>query len=563
MEKLIKSKRDSFDAICYVLKALALFFCFYPLFDVFFKYSAKNPVNQLSMRSMVISLLLLLLVLGIWLVLQPNQSTRPWRRWLEITVFYGICVASIVASGGCDSKYKFLFMFMVVTYTIQYGMRYGVIITVAAAVTLLGMDLFLSGSAEISASFQSDFALTIMFGIISYILGRYVGLETAHINELMRLANCDGLTNLYNHRYFHEAMDSQWTAAHKAGGSIALLMMDIDYFKMYNDIRGHQEGDRVLVRVASLIRDNVRAGDVCCRYGGEEFAVILPGATAEDACGVAERIRLAVMREPVEGEEYLPTRCLTISLGVAANDRDDASYNEMLSRADSALYRAKYLRKNRVETYQNVFDRFANLDEEAKDALLTVRGLVGIINVRDDYTYSHTERVVFCCDLAAKYMGLSEEDSRVLLIGAYMHDIGKINIPREVLISSERLTEDEWQMIRQHPLAGKTILSQIAGMDLIGEIVAQHHERYDGKGYPSGLSGDQIHPLASILALADAFDAMTNNRPYQKRRSYSEALREIRRCSGLQFNPMYVGPFISAIESELAKAESGLKQVGA
>lgn len=553
MEKLIKSKLDTFNSICYIIKALALFFCFYPLFDVFFQYSAKNPVSQMSIRSMIISFLLLLMVLGIWLILQPSQHVKPWRKYLEIAVFYGICFASILASGGYESEYKFLFIFMVVTYTIQYGMKYGLMITFAASVTLLGMDLYVFASKHTNASLQSDFALIIMFGIISYILGCYVRMETEHINELTHLANYDGLTNLYNHRYFHEAMERQWKRVREHGGIVAIVMMDIDYFKMFNDIRGHQEGDHVLALIAGLIRNSVREQDICCRYGGEEFAVILPGAGEEEAYQVAERIRVAVMDEKIEGEEYLPSHHLTISLGVAVYDPNDATYSEMLARADSALYRAKYLRKNCVQKYQNVFDRFSNLDEKTKDALLSIRGLVGIINIRDDYTYCHTERVAFCCGLMCKYMNLSQDDSRTLLISAYMHDIGKINIPREVLISNRPLTDDEWQMIKNHPTAGKTILSQISGMDTVGMIVGQHHERYDGKGYPDGISGEEIHPLASLLSLADSFDAMTNDRPYQKHRGFHEALEEIRKCKGKQFSPQYADLFIGAIEEEIAQ----------
>ena len=123
MEKLIKSKQDTFDAICYVIKALALFFCFYPLFDVFFQYSPRDSMSEVSVQSMITSFLLLLLVLGIWLVLQPNHNLKPWRKWLEIVVFYGICFASIYSSGAYESDYKFMFVFMVVTYTIQYVMR--------------------------------------------------------------------------------------------------------------------------------------------------------------------------------------------------------------------------------------------------------------------------------------------------------------------------------------------------------------------------------------------------------------------------------------------------------
>lgn len=551
MEKLVKSKRDTFDAICYVIKALALFFCFYPLFDTFFHYSPNDSMSALDMRSMLTSILLLVLVLSIWLVLQPTRNMKPWRKALEICVFYGICFASILASGASASSYKFLFIFMVVTYTVQYGMRYGIVISVTAAITLLGMDLFVEGANHVSTTFQSDLALSIMFIIISYILGRYVRLENEHVSELMHLANYDGLTNLYNHRYFHEAMENQWKQANAQGESVSLLMIDIDYFKMFNDIRGHLEGDRVLTLIAGLLQKNCRPQDIPCRYGGEEFAVILPGTDQDEAMALAERLRIVVMDEKIDGEEYLPGQHLTISLGVSVNSADDETYNDLVTRADSALYRAKYLRKNRVESYHNFFDRFENIESETKDALMSIRGLVSIINVRDDYTYSHTERVVFCCDLVARHIGLSSDDTHNLLISAYMHDIGKINIPREVLISGRRLKDEEWELVKRHPIAGQTILNQISGMDLIGEIVSQHHERYDGSGYPRGLSGDQIHPLASILTLADSFDAMTNDRPYQKKRSYTEALEEIRRCSGRQFNPAYTEQFIEAIQNEL------------
>lgn len=561
MEKLIKSKRDTFDAICYVIKALALFFCFYPLFDVFFNYSPRESMSEINMRSMMTSVLMLVLVLSIWLVLQPNHNMKPARKWLEIFVFYGICFASIFASGANESDYKFLFVFMVVTYTIQYGMRYGMIITIAASLTLLGMDLKMVGETQrISSTFQSDLALSIMFGIISYILGRYVRLENDHISELMHLANYDSLTNLFNHRYFHEAMESQWKYAKERNRSVAVVMLDIDYFKLFNDIRGHQAGDQALALIASLIQNNIRPQDTACRYGGEEFTVIMPNTTLDEAMALAEQIREVVMREKIEGEEYLPGQHLTVSLGVSVNEPDDNSYNEVISRADSALYRAKYLRKNRVESYQNIFDRFTSLDEETKDALLPIKGLVGIINVRDDYTYSHTERVVFCCDLAAKYMRLSEEDTQTLLISAYMHDVGKINIPREVLIAGRKLKDDEWHLVQRHPKAGQTLLNQISGMDLVGKIVGQHHERFDGSGYPNGLSGDEIHPLASILSLADSFDAMTNDRPYQKKRSFKEALEEISRCSGTLYNPAVAEEFIKAIEDELAKDSSNLNE---
>ena len=549
MEKLIKRKQESFDGICCILKALALFFCFYPLFGVFFTYTPRESLSEISLESLGISLGLLLLVLAIWLILQRRKAVSTWQKWLEIVVFYGICMSSILSSGANESEYKFMFIFMVVTYTLQYGTAYGIVISVIASATLIGMDLAYGSVTTDSQIFQSDLALSIMFGILAFILGQYVRLETEHINKLTYLASYDGLTQLYNHRYFHDAMEEQWRLISAEHTRAALIMMDIDYFKQYNDFCGHQEGDRVLQSIASLIRANTPPSSIACRYGGEEFAIILPNTTLESAMETAEKVRRSIAETSFNGEQYLPNRHLTLSSGVSVMNDEDSSHNEVITRADMALYRAKYLRKNRVESYRNVFDQFENLNDKVRDALLSIKGLIGIVNMRDDYTYSHTERVAYCCEVVADYMKLDEESRRTLLISAYMHDIGKVNIPREVLITSERFTDEQWEMIKNHPTAGRNIISKIEGMDMIGRIIEQHHERYDGHGYPFGLKGDEIHPLASILTLADSFDAMTNDRPYKKKKTISEALQEIRRCEGTQFNPEKAEIFIAAIQS--------------
>ena len=549
MEKLIKRKQESFDGICCILKALALFFCFYPLFGVFFTYTPRESLSEISLESLGISLGLLLLVLAIWLILQRKKAVSTWQKWLEIVVFYGICMSSILSSGANESDYKFMFIFMVVTYTLQYGTAYGIAISIIASATLIGMDLAYGTAAANSQIFQSDLALSIMFGILAFILGQYVRLETEHINKLTYLASYDGLTQLYNHRYFHDAMEEQWRLISAEHRRAALIMMDIDYFKQYNDFCGHQEGDRVLQSIASLIRANTPQGSIACRYGGEEFAIILPETSLEDAMETAEKVRRCIAETNFKGAQYLPNGHLTLSSGVSVMTDEDSSHNEVISRADMALYRAKYLRKNRVESYRNVFDQFENLNDKVRDALLSIKGLIGIVNMRDDYTYSHTERVVYCCEVVADYMKLDEESRRTLLISAYMHDIGKVNIPREVLITSERFTDEQWEMIKNHPTAGRNIISKIEGMDMIGRIIEQHHERYDGHGYPFGLKGDEIHPLASILTLADSFDAMTNDRPYKKKKTISEALQEIRRCEGTQFDPEKAEIFIAAIQS--------------
>jgi len=258
---------------------------------------------------------------------------------------------------------------------------------------------------------------------------------------------------------------------------------------------------------------------------------------------------------PVEGEHLITGGRLTISAGVSETNLDDGSYNDLISRADSALYRAKYLRKNRVETYMDVLDQFADMDDKKREALISAKALISVVNIRDSYTYSHTERVVFNCEVMAKAFALSEEDRRTLILSASLHDLGKINISKDILIADHALTSDEWETIRKHPDASSNIVSKIEGLETVALVIRQHHERYDGAGYPDGLKGDQIHPLARILTLADSFDAMTNDRPYKKAKTHANALKEIRECKGAQFDPDMADTFIETIQIMLEEKE--------
>ena len=173
---------------------------------------------------------------------------------------------------------------------------------------------------------------------------------------------------------------------------------------------------------------------------------------------------------------------------------------------------------------------------------------MSVINSRDRYTYNHTDRVVHYCEIYSKYVKLNEKDSKTLLYSAYLHDIGKINVAKEILISEKKLTDQQWEEMKKHPFDGAEIIKKIKNLEGVSEIVVQHHEKYDGSGYPYGVKGDQIYPLSRILTLADSFDAMTAKRPYQKVKTFEEAFEEIRRCKGTQFDPEIAEVFISALE---------------
>jgi putative nucleotidyltransferase with HDIG domain len=244
----------------------------------------------------------------------------------------------------------------------------------------------------------------------------------------------------------------------------------------------------------------------------------------------------------------MPGHRLTISIGVAERKSTGDTVADWIARADNALYKAKSFRKNRVELYTSVYDRFDHLDQVNDDErIISIKTLLSVIDARDRYTRNHTEHVVEFCETFARFAKLSDEESQKLISSAYLHDIGKINISKETLITEKRLTDKQWEEIRKHPADGADIVRKMKDSDEIADIVLQHHEKFDGTGYPNHVAGKDLHKLARILTLADSFDAMTTKRNYQRARTYEEAFEEIRRCAGTQFDPELSEIFIRAI----------------
>ena len=230
---------------------------------------------------------------------------------------------------------------------------------------------------------------------------------------------------------------------------------------------------------------------------------------------------------------------ISVSVGVSQLYPENDDYLSLIERADKALYKAKYLGKNRVEMYSSIFDRFADLEPESSATTRSIKQIITTINSRDSYTYNHTDRVVHFCELFADHLGLGAVETKKLIYSAYVHDLGKIHVPKEVLIKEGPITAEEMQLLRQHPFHSAQIASEFTDMDEIAEIVLQHHERYDGNGYPNGLSGTQISYYARILTIIDSFDAMTSKRPYNYKRSksYEEAIEDFKQNKGKQYDP--------------------------
>ena len=380
-----------------------------------------------------------------------------------------------------------------------------------------------------------------------------VVIENARLySKAKERANTDELTGLYNHRYFHERLGKEIARCSRFGDIFSLIFLDMDQFKNYNDVQGHLFGDKVLQKLGNIIKQTIRVIDIGCRYGGDEFAVLLPETSLEGASKVAERIRKSI--EADTGMKGIPQ---TVSIGIASWPTDGLMRDEIISSADAALYHAKQMGGNRVSlacevALSDILRLEKAQESNSKRAILsTIYALAATVDAKDHYTYGHSKKVCMYAVDIAKEIGYSDENIDRVRAAALLHDIGKIGIPDYILKKRETLTEDEWQLVHAHPNLGVSILKHVESLNGCLAGVQYHHERYDGTGYPAGLKGENIPLDARILAVADSYDAMTSERPYRKKSSPEEAMTELLYCSGTQFDPAIVNAFLKLMKDEI------------
>jgi diguanylate cyclase (GGDEF)-like protein len=363
--------------------------------------------------------------------------------------------------------------------------------------------------------------------------------------QAMRLALTDPLTGLGNHRSFHERLQRELVAAEEKGSSLALCLVDFDDLKTINDRFGHPVGDLVLGQVASRLRQ----GGESFRLGGDEFAVLLPGQDERQAMAVARSIVERVARQPVEG-----VGTVTVSAGVATYPTQGSSRDELIRLADTALYRAKKDGKNRVRAYAAESALHADLDRlaETPDTAARYRAAASLaraVDERDTFGGSHSQRVGDYSARIAQRLGADEPTVELTRLAGNLHDLGKLAIPEDILCKPTTLSDTERLVLERHPQIGARMLESL-GVEQIAEWVLHHHERWDGAGYPSRLAGDQIPLAARTIFVADAYDAMTSEHSYGERLTQQEALAELERCAGTQFDPAVV----KALAEELLPA---------
>jgi len=367
--------------------------------------------------------------------------------------------------------------------------------------------------------------------------------------EAEEKAHIDELTGLLNRRSLDELITSEIGRHSRYGGVFSIIILDLDSFKAFNDNYGHLAGDKLLREIGSIMKRSIRSADQAFRYGGDEFAILLPQTTIEAAYEVAERVRQRVTSEAKTGS--VP---VTASLGLASWPIDGIGSNEVIAVADAALYHAKRGGGNQSHqasgTSLTLDDTIVSSgDIQDSEVLNTIHTLVATVDARDHYSRSHSKKVKEHAIALAQALNLEPPEISKLETCALLHDIGKIGISDKILNKRGKLTTEEWEAIKAHPQVGATIASHARQLAPCLAGILHHHEKYDGSGYPKGLKGEEIPLEARILAIADAFAAMTSARTYSDALPLEEAVEEIKRGAGKQFDPLMVEVFLSVIKT--------------
>lgn len=429
---------------------------------------------------------------------------------------------------------------------------------------LVGIVL-LSGKENNSRYSYDDISfLSSLAGVASIAVKNSRMYEKAYLE-----ARTDELTGLLNRKYFYETLDKLY--AENPGGALALIILNLDDFKLYNQLYGNREGDLALQRVATIIKATVGGNGYVARYSGKEFAVILPGYDILAATNLAENIRTQIfnINRNLSNSEYT-LKMLTVSGGVSAIPYSASNVKQLIETADLAVFQVKRNNKNAIlACTSNIIKSNRGEHEITREKRIdiyteyapTIYALTAAINTKDHYTFNHCKNVAYYASELAYACGLNDDSVEIIREAALLHDIGKIGIPESILNKPGKLTDEEYERMKAHVENSVGIIRNLPSLDYVIPAVIGHHERWDGKGYPRRISGEDIPLSARILCIADSFDAMISSRTYKNSYSVSYALSELERNSGTQFDPNLGETFVRMIRNGEIKPIIGAESV--
>ena len=352
--------------------------------------------------------------------------------------------------------------------------------------------------------------------------------------KMSELSLTDELTKLYNRRQFYKVLEIEIDRARRHNKPLSLAILDVDRFKDYNDKFGHSGGDNILQSLAGVMTSYLRKTDTSFRYGGDEFTAILPEIDSNKAKDIVERVRLKWLHMR-KTESLGLENLIGFSAGIAEFPKNAETQDSLVFLVDAALYCSKRSGGNRSTLVSEMGE--IPHDMLANASLDQVSALAATVDAKEAHGYGHSKRVADVAATIGNNVGLSSDELADLRGASLLHDIGKIGISDAILNKSDRLTPLEWEVVKKHSIEGAKIVSQIKKVSNLAPLILHHHERYGGSGYPDGLKGQEI-PLGSrIICIADAYETMVTPRSYGNVMSRNEALVELERCSGTQFDP--------------------------
>jgi diguanylate cyclase (GGDEF)-like protein len=404
-------------------------------------------------------------------------------------------------------------------------------------------------------------------------LARAINAISTSLAETTDAATVDRLTGVSNRQTLLASLFNEVDRANRYERPLSVAFVDIDHFKAVNDTYGHSIGDIVLRGVAQTLKSNLRATDMVGRYGGEEFMLLLTETDVEEGAILAEKLRILVARQSfsVEGN---PALSVTISIGIAGGMGQALRTDTLARDADAAMYSAKSLGRNQTYIFAEPNEdarvprapisaagraRAVEIGRIARDA--ATASLASVISPRAHYAGQPSALIASIVVAMAASLDLPDAEVDRIRVAALLHDVGKIAVPQEILDKPAALTSTEWRSVVQHPRIGQVILEQAAALKDAVPIILHHHERYSGHGYPFGLRGNDIPLGARIVSIADAYDAMIHDRPYKRAMTHDNAIKELRRHAGTQFDPQLVTLFCDLFASHAPTADPALAAI--